>query len=246
MQKSALVTGASRGIGREIALQLARDGYAVTCFGRNAADTIATVELVKADGGDAQAINGDVTNADDLTRLVSAATEAYGRLDLLVNNAGIVIEKRAEDLTAAEFRTVIEVDLVACFAMSRAAYPALAREGGCIINIGSMFGSLGAGGAAGYCAAKAGVEGLTRALAVEWARHNIRVVCVAPGYVEVGVSRQALDDPKLEQHILRRIPLRRLVAASEVAATVSFLASPSAASMTGLVIPIDGGQIASI
>lgn len=243
MKRVAIVTGASRSIGRDIARKFARTGHFVACFARDGTSLRKTARSIEADGGECLVSCGDVTNDADRSRLVAETLGRWGRIDVLVNNAGIVRECRAQDMSVEAFKEVLDVDLVSCFALSVAAKEALAKSGsGCIINIGSLFGSVSAPRSVSYSAAKAGLAGLTRALAVEWAPDNIRCVCVAPGYIETGVSRLALDDPQLAKRILTRIPARRFGTGDDVAELVCFLASSQAAFITGSTFTIDGGQ----
>lgn len=243
MRKVAVVTGASRSIGRAIARKLALSGYAVAGLARDGESLAETARRIEDEGGECLAMRGDVTNAADRSRLIDATLSKWGGIDVLVNNAGIVRECRAEEMPVESFREVLEVDLVSCFALSVAAKDALAQSGnGCIINVGSLFGSVAAPRTASYAAAKAGLEGLTRALAVEWAAHKIRCLCIAPGYIDTGVSRLALDDPQLSKRILSGIPARRFGTGEEVGDLVCFLASSQAAFITGATVAIDGGQ----
>jgi NAD(P)-dependent dehydrogenase (short-subunit alcohol dehydrogenase family) len=241
-RRVALVTGASRNIGRAIALALARAGHTVACFGRDRAALDETAALIREVGSEASVHVGDAGSDAALEGFARAAAEAHGGIDVLINNAGVMREVRIVDMPPAEFRKVIDVNLTACYTLARAAYPELRRRRGVIVNIGSLFGSLGVSAAASYCASKAGIEGLTRALAVEWARDGIRAFCVAPGYVESDISRAALSDPETQRLIVRRIPARRVAVPDEIADFVAFLASPKAAFFNGETIVVDGGQ----
>lgn len=238
----AVVTGASRNIGRAIARALAASGHAVACFARDAAALQETVDVIVSDGGEASAHIGDVANDAALEGLVGDVVARYGRLDVVVNNAGIMREARVDATSAASFREVMDTNLVSHFVLARAAFPHLSQTKGCVVNIGSMFGALGVSAASSYCASKAAVEGLTRALAAEWASEGVRVVCVAPGYVRSDISARALENEKLQKVILSRIPLRRIAEPSEVGDLVAFLASPKAGFITGETYVIDGGQ----
>jgi NAD(P)-dependent dehydrogenase (short-subunit alcohol dehydrogenase family) len=241
-RRVVLVTGASRNIGRAIAVAFARAAYSVACFGRDRARLDETAALVRAAGSAASVHVGNVASDDDLESFVKASIAAHAGIDVVVNNAGMMSEVRAVDMPPAEFRKVLDVNLVAYYALARAAYSELRRRSGVVVNIGSFFGSLGVASAAAYCASKAGIEGLTRALAAEWARDGIRTFCVAPGYVESDISRAALADPETYQRIVRRIPLGRIAKPDEIAEFVTFLASPRASYFNGETIIVDGGQ----
>lgn len=242
MKRAALVTGASRNIGRAIAQALAREGWPVACFGRDRDALMETERLIHAEGGSASVHVGDAASDSSLEQFAREAAEQHGGIGVVVNNAGIMREEKALDMTPASFRAVLDVNLTAAFVLARAAYPDLCKGGGVVVNIGSMFGALGVPAAASYCASKAGIEGLTRALAAEWARDKIRVVSVAPGYVRSDISETALEDPVLGKRILSRIPLRRVAETHEIGDFVAFLVSDRAAFITGEGFVIDGGQ----
>lgn len=238
----ALVTGASRNIGRAIAQALARDGYAVACFGRDRTALKDTAALIAAAGGSASVHVGDVSSDDSLEAFAREAAERHGGVDVVVNNAGVMQEASIHDTEPAAFRKVLDVNLAAVFVLSRAAHPHLRQGGGVVVNVGSMFGALGVPSAASYCASKAGVEGLTRAFAAEWARDGIRAVCIAPGYVRSDISAAVLEDPIMSKRVLSRIPQRRAGDPEEIGELVTFLTSERAGFITGETFVIDGGQ----
>jgi len=242
-QKIALVTGASRNIGRSIALALARRGYSVACFGRDAAALDETVRQIRELGAQASVFVGDAKSNPSLQNFVEHAMQTYGAIDTVVNNAGIVMERRPEEVTPEEFAEILQVNLVSQFTLARAAYaPMCARGGGVVINIGSLAGAIAFPRTPAYCASKAGVDGLTRALAYDWAKDSIRVLCVAPGYVISDISKDALADEGTRDWVLRRIPLRRVARPEEIAEFVAFLASDAAGFCTGETYYVDGGQ----
>ncbi len=242
-QKVALVTGASRNIGRSISLALARRGYTLACFGRDAAALDETASMIHALGGQASVFVGDAKSNSSLQDFAAHAVQAHGGIDAVINNAGVVVERRPEDITPEEFAETLQVNLVSQFALARAAYaPLRARGGGVIINIGSLAGAMAFPRTAAYCASKAGIDGLTRALAYDWASDDIRVLCVAPGYVKSDISKDVLADERKRDWVLRRIPLRRVAEPEEIANFVAFLASDAASFCTGETYYVDGGQ----
>ncbi len=241
--KVAIVTGASRGIGRAIAACLARDGHTVVCFGRERAALEQTAALVRSAGSAASIFTGDVKSAGIMDALAAHALAEHGGIDVVVNNAGVVRHVKPTEMTVEQFAEDLQINLVSQFALARAAYPALkSGGGGVIVNIGSIAGAVGFLHQASYCASKAGIDGLTRALAMEWARDKIRVVCVAPGFVETDITKEALKDDKTREWIMRRIPQRRVGQPEEIAELVAFLASDKAPFVTGETYYIDGGQ----
>ena len=200
-------------------------------------------ELNEEFGNDHVEITCDLSNTIQVEELVPAAVDTFGGLDILVNNAGITLEKKTVDVTDEEWETLLATNLTAMFRLARAVAPGmLERRRGKIINVGSMYGVIGVPRYAAYCASKAGVEGLTRSLGVEWARHGIQVNCVAPGYMNTDIPRAALADPKTRELFLSRIPARRIGEPEDIGPLVVYLASPASDYMTGQTVYLDGGQ----
>ena len=243
IEKTALVTGASRGIGRAIALTLAAKGYAVAL---NYAGSQAAAEAVKGEieaaGGKAFTIQGDVSKAEDVDRIFKTIKEEFGQLDVLVNNAGITRDGLLIRMKEESWDAVLSTDLKSDFLTIKAASQMMMRKKkGSIINIASVVGIMGNIGQANYAAAKAGVIGLTKACAKELAARNIRVNAVAPGFIATDMT-DAIPE-KNKEAMLTAIPLGRMGLAEDVAKAVSFLASDDASYITGQVLKVDGGMV---
>ena len=244
--RTAFVTGASRGIGRSIALALGQAGAAVACTAR-ALDQVESVAAeIESAGGRACAVQLDVTHGARITAAVRDAEAALGPINILVNNAGITLDKPSLEVTDDDWDAVLTTNLTSMFRCCRAVAPGMIERGrGKIINIGSMYGKLGVPRYVAYCASKAAVDGLTRSLAAEWARHGIQVNCLAPGYMNTDIPRAAMADPKSRERLLSKVPARRLGEPEEAAALAVYLASPASDYMTGQTVYLDGGQTTS-
>ena len=239
----ALVTGASRGIGRSVALALGAAGAGVACCARSTAEVDGTADEIRRRGGRAGGFRLDVTQGAEIDRVVRAIEAALGPVDILVNNAGITLEKRTVEVTDEEWERVLATNLTASFRLARAVVPGMIhRKVGKIINIGSMYGAIGVPRYAAYCASKAAVEALTRSLAAEWARHGIQVNCLAPGYMNTDIPREALADEKTRALFLSKVPARRIGEPEEVGPLAVYLASAASDFMTGQTVYLDGGQ----
>ncbi len=243
VEKAALVTGASRGIGRAIAIKLAREGYVVAV---NYAGSQAAAEEVKAaieaEGGRAIVIQGDVSKAEDVDRVFGEIKKEFGRLDVLVNNAGITRDSLMLRLKEENWDAVIDTDLKSGFLTMKAAAPLMMKQRkGAIINIASVVGIMGNVGQINYSAAKAGVIGMTKTAARELAARGVRVNAVAPGFI--ATSMTDVIPEKIKEGMIHSIPLGRMGQAEDVANAVCFLASDEASYITGQVLKVDGGMV---
>jgi 3-oxoacyl-[acyl-carrier protein] reductase len=238
--KVALVTGASQGIGRDTALALAEAGAKVAVAARNEEKLAALAQEIAAKGGEAVALKMDVADADEIKAGFKAVLEKFGKLDILVNNAAITRDGLAMRMKLEDWEAVIRTDLTGAHLCTQQALPAMMRaRSGRIINIASVVAHMGNAGQANYVAAKAGLIGLTKAIAMEISSRNITVNAVAPGFIETPMT-DVLPD-KVKEELKTRIPLGRMGAGRDVAAAIVFLASDEACYITGHVLDVNGG-----
>jgi 3-oxoacyl-[acyl-carrier protein] reductase len=239
--KVAIVTGASRGIGRAIALALASQGAKVVASARNVEALAKLTAEIKSQGGDALAVVGDVAVEDDANNLVKQAVEAYGQVDVFVNNAGITRDGLLLRMKNADWDAVLDTNLKGAFLCTRAVAKVMSKQrSGRIINISSVVGEMGNAGQANYCASKAGLLGLTKSVARELARRNVTVNAITPGFIMTEMTEDMTE--KAQEAMTEQIPLGRPGSAKDVANAVIFLASEQSAYITGQVLGVNGGM----
>jgi NAD(P)-dependent dehydrogenase (short-subunit alcohol dehydrogenase family) len=247
-QKVAIVTGSGRGLGKAMAIGLATFGAKVVVCDRDRETTDETVKAIESTGGAAAATFVDITSRQSCQDLIQFTVQQFGKIDVLVNNAGIDIIKPAIELTESEWDQILDVDLKGHFTCSQLAALQMMQQGtgGSIINISSLASTVGMRGLVAYCAAKGGINQLTRVMALEWAAQNIRVNAIAPGYLEnimQGASAEH-DNPEKQQQIITFTPMARRGRLEEFVGPVVFLASDASSYVTGAVLAVDGGYTA--
>jgi NAD(P)-dependent dehydrogenase (short-subunit alcohol dehydrogenase family) len=241
--KTALITGGAKGIGLAISQELVNDGWNVVITGRDATAIASAVAGLASGPGKAVGKVMDVRDRVSIDAVFSEIRNEFDSLDSLINCAGVIIRDESEVLSEPDWNTVIDTDLSGVFKCSQAAYADLVKSpGATIVNVGSIAGSVGIAGRAGYTAAKAGLEGLTRTLGLEWADRDIRVNAVAPGWTRTEMVAGGIKDGRLSEAALTaRIPQQRLAEPSEIAKVVKFLMSADSSYITGQTIVVDGG-----
>ena len=241
--KVAVVTGGNGGIGLGIAMGLAGAGANIVIAARSVEKTAQALEDIRALGVEAHGITVDVTQEPAIQRMVTSTIDHMGRLDILVNNSGIAVRAQPQELTAAQWDSVVDVNLRAAFLASKEAYAQMVKAGGGkVINVGSMYSIFGSDWGAPYAASKGGLVQLTKSLAVAWAKDNIQVNAVLPGWIVTDLTRGIQDaDPNRYDNISRRIPTGRWGEPSELAGAAVFLASTASDYVTGATLAVDGG-----
>ncbi|MEW6750526.1 MAG: glucose 1-dehydrogenase [Candidatus Latescibacterota bacterium] len=242
----AVITGGNGGIGLGMGRALAQGGAAVVVAGRNHAKSAAAVQELEALGAQAAAVEVDVAQEASCQGMAAAAVERFGRLDILVNNAGTNIRKQAQEYSLAEWHAVVDTNLTGAFLCARAAYPHMVQAGGGkVINVGSIMSLFGAPFTVPYAASKGGMVQFTKALATAWARDNIQVNAVLPGWIDTELSRRARQEVAgLHERVLARTPAGRWGVPDDLGGIAVFLASRASDFVTGTAIPVDGGYAA--
>lgn len=243
MEKVALITGATRGIGKQIALTLSKEGYNIALNYRNENDELEDMKNeIEKNNVEVLPVKGDISNFQDCEEIVKKTIEKFGRIDVLVNNAGITKDMLLARMKEEDFRQVVDVNLVGTFNVTKnvISYMMKARSGR-IINLASVVGISGNAGQSNYAASKAGIIGFTKSLAKEVASRNILVNAIAPGFIQTNMTDVLKDEVK--EDIAKTIPLKRMGTAQDVANLVKFLASEDSSYITGQVINVDGGML---
>ena len=243
MDKVAFVTGATRGIGREIAITLAKNGYNLAINYRNKnIDLEETIEQIKKYNVECLPVKGDISNFEDCEIMINEIIKKFEKIDVLVNNAGITKDGLLMRMKKEDFEQVINVNLVGTFQITKQVLPYMLKQrNGRIINLSCVVGITGNAGQTNYSASKAGIIGFTKSLAKEVASRNILVNAVAPGFIETQMTGVLKDD--IKEQINKTIPLRRMGKTQDVANVVKFLASEDSSYITGQVIQVDGGMV---
>lgn len=243
MNKVVFITGATRGIGKQIAITFARNGYDIAInYRKENEDLLSTIKEIEKNNVQCFPVQGDVSNFEDCERFTKQIVEKFGKIDVLVNNAGITKDTLLMRMKEEDFRNVIDVNLIGTFNVTKnvIGYMMKARFGK-IINISSVVGVSGNAGQTNYAASKAGIIGFTKSLAKEVASRNINVNAVAPGFIETAMTNVLKDN--IKEEIAKTIPLKRMGTTEDVANVVKFLASDESAYITGQVINVDGGML---
>ena len=240
--RTAFITGASQGIGRTCALRLAKEGATVAVAARNQEKLNELVSEITAAGGKAAAFTLDVANEDQVKETIKAAIAQFGKIDILVNNAGITRDQLVMRMKRTDWDAVLETNLTSAYLCIQAVIPSMLKQRwGRIINITSIFGQMGQAGQANYAASKAGLIGLTMAIAREVGSRNITCNAIAPGFIETAMTAVLSDEFK--QSAVKQIPLARVGSPEDVASAVAFLASDDASYITGHVLNVNGGML---
>jgi 2-deoxy-D-gluconate 3-dehydrogenase len=243
--RTAVVTGAGRGLGRAAALALAQAGARLALLGRNAAPLLEVAQAIHAAGGTAEAIPTDVTDEVQVERAAALVGDRLGGADILINNAGEAPVGPLLQTRATDIERLLRLNVVAAMTCARVfGAQMVEKRGGRVINIASVVGLTGESNTTVYAASKGALIAFSRTLAVEWARYGITVNAVAPGYFRTDLNAAALDDPQVSERLLKKIPLRRVGQPAELGPLLVYLSSDASAFMTGSVVVIDGGQVA--
>ena len=240
--KTAIVTGASQGIGKTIAIEMAKSGAIVFCLARNKEALDATIKKITENGGKATAFSCDISNNDDFKTIILNIVKEYGSIDILVNNAGITKDNLLMRMSDDQWDDVLNINLKGSFTCTRSVIKHMMKKKfGRIINITSIVGITGNAGQANYAASKSGLIGLTKSIAKEVASRGITANCVAPGWIETSMTDQLSTEVK--NKFLSQIPTGKIGQSKDIANTVIFLASDEASYITGQTITVDGGRI---
>lgn len=241
--KVALVTGASRGIGRAVAIRLAKSGAKIAVnYAGNQAAAEEVKQIIEQNVGEAILVQADISNAESVDAMVAAVMEAFGRIDILVNNAGITRDTLLMRMKEADWNAVIQTNLTGVFYVTKAVSKIMMKQRyGKIVNMSSVVGLMGNAGQANYAAAKAGVIGFTKSMAKELAARNITVNAIAPGFIATDMTAVLSD--KVKEDLATKIPMGRLGEADDIASAVLFLVSDSANYITGQTLNVDGGMV---